>query len=135
MSVASTLSTGAPRRARPKLPSWLTGIVAVVGLVVVWQILTEILAPGSKFWPAPTKIISTMHHDGWEFYWPNLRTTLWEAGRGFVWGNVLAIVTAIVAVTVPRLEGPLTQLGVVSYCLPIVAIGSIFVIVFDGETS
>ena len=26
---------------------------------------------------------------------------------------------------VPVLEGPLTQLGVVSYCLPIVAIGSV----------
>jgi ABC-type nitrate/sulfonate/bicarbonate transport system permease component len=104
-------------------------------MVVLWEVLTAGLAPHSRVWPSPSHIVSTMHADGWHFYWPNLRTTLWEASRGFLWGNVAAIIVAIVAVTVPRLEGPLTQLGVVSYCLPIVAIGSIFVIVFSGETS
>lgn len=125
----------AKSRAQLKLPTWFAGAVALVGLLVVWEVLTAGLAPYSKVWPAPSLIISTMHHDGWSFYWPNLRTTLWEASRGFVWGNLAAIAVAVVAVTVPILEGPLTQLGVVSYCLPIVAIGSIFVIVFNGETS
>ena len=34
----------------------------------------------------------------------------------------------------PIFERPLLQLGVVSYCLPIVAIGTIFAIVFGGDT-
>jgi ABC-type nitrate/sulfonate/bicarbonate transport system permease component len=122
-------------RVRRRVPSWLTGVVAIVVLVVVWEGLIELLAPHSKVWPPPSRIISSMVDDGWHFYWPNLRTTLWEASRGFLWGNLIAVVLALVAVTVPALEGPLTQLGVVSYCLPIVAIGSIFVIVFSGETA
>jgi ABC-type nitrate/sulfonate/bicarbonate transport system permease component len=117
-----------------RLPSWATGTIAVIALVVIWQVIIDVAAPHSKIWPPPTRILSTMHSDGWSFYWPNLQTTLWEATRGFFWGNLIAIVVAIVAVTVPILEGPLTQLGVVSYCLPIIAVGSIFVLVFSGET-
>jgi ABC-type nitrate/sulfonate/bicarbonate transport system permease component len=124
-----------PGRRRRALPARVTGVLAVVGLVVVWELLTALLAPGSKIWPTPWHIATTIHHDGWHFYWPNVRTTLWESARGFVYGNVVAILLAILAVTVPVLEGPLTQLGVISYCLPIVAIGSIFAIVFQGETS
>ena len=124
------------RRSRPAaVPPAVTGIVAIVGVVVIWELLTAVLAPGSKIWPTPWHIVTTIHADGWHFYWPNLRTTLWESARGFFWGNVIAIAFAVVAVTVPILEGPITQLGVVSYCLPIVAIGSIFAIVFNGETS
>lgn len=135
MSLAAPVAPPRSVRSRVALPPWDSRIIAVIGLLVVWELLTAGLAPHSKVWPSPTHIVSTMHTDGWHFYWPNLRTTLWEASRGFLWGNLAAVVVAIVAVTVPVLERPLTQLGVVSYCLPIVAIGSIFVIVFSGETS
>jgi ABC-type nitrate/sulfonate/bicarbonate transport system permease component len=122
-------------RVRRTMPGWLGGVVGIVGIVVAWEILTSIFASGSKVWPTPWHVVSTLHADGWTFYGPNLRTTVWEAARGFFWGNVIAIALAIIAVTLPLLEGPLTQLGVVSYCLPIVAIGSVFAIVFSGETS
>jgi ABC-type nitrate/sulfonate/bicarbonate transport system permease component len=117
------------------MPGWVGGIIGIVGLILAWEILTAIFASGSKVWPTPWHVLSTLHSDGWSFYWPNLQTTTWEAARGFFWGNLIAIVLALIAVVLPILEGPLTQLGVVSYCLPIVAIGSIFAIVFTGETS
>jgi ABC-type nitrate/sulfonate/bicarbonate transport system permease component len=135
VTVAAAPAPAAGRRDRHALPSWATGTVAVLALVVVWELLIEVVAPHSKVWPPPSRIISTMASDGWHFYWPNVRTTLWEASRGFLWGNLIAIAVALLAVTFPVLEGTLTQLGVVSYCLPIVAIGSIFVIVFSGETA
>ena len=125
----------APPKLRRQLPGWATGVIGIVGLVVAWEVLTAIFASGSKVWPTPFHVLSTLHSDGWSFYGPNLRTTVWEAARGFFWGNLIAIILAVIAVTIPLLEGPLTQLGVVSYCLPIVAIGSVFAIVFSGETS
>jgi ABC-type nitrate/sulfonate/bicarbonate transport system permease component len=135
MTVAAAPTSQPVTTTRRPLPSWLTGIVAVLVLVVIWEGIIEVVAPHSKVWPPPTRIVSSMVDDGWHFYWPNLRTTLWEASRGFLYGNLIAIALALLAVTVPPLEGPLTQLGVVSYCLPIVAIGTIFVIVFTGETA
>jgi ABC-type nitrate/sulfonate/bicarbonate transport system permease component len=122
-------------RPRRSLPGWAGGVIGIVGLVVAWELLTAVFASGSKVWPTPWHVLTTLHADGWSFYGPNLRTTVWEAARGFFWGNLIAIVLAILAVTLPLLEGPLTQLGVVSYCLPIVAVGSVFAIVFTGETS
>jgi ABC-type nitrate/sulfonate/bicarbonate transport system permease component len=131
----STTSAPAGSLRTWRLPGWLGGVVGIVVLIAAWEILTVLFASGSKVWPTPYHVLSTLHADGWSFYGPNLRTTVWEAARGFFWGNLIAILLAIVAVTVPVLEGPLTQLGVVSYCLPIVAIGSVFAIVFSGETS
>ena len=131
----STVTAAPVGRRRVRVPDRVAGLLGIVGLVVVWEVLTLALASGSKVWPTPTHVVSTLFHDGWSFYGPNLKTTVWEAIRGFVWGNAIAIVLAVVAVTLPIFEGPLTQLGVVSYCLPIVAIGSIFAIVFSGETS
>lgn len=129
-----TVAVGAPG-ARRRVPDWVAGVGGLILIVAAWEILTVVFAAHSKVWPTPWHVLSTLRADGWSFYWPNLRTTLWEAARGFLWGNVIAIVLASVAVLLPVLEGPLTQLGVVSYCLPIVAIGSIMAIVFTGETS
>ena len=47
-----------------------------------------------------------------------------------MWGNALAILSAIVFVQFPFVERILMQVAVASYCLPIVAIGLIFGIVF-----
>ena len=49
-------------------------------------------------------------------------------------GNLLAIGLAMLILIGQVFEGPLLQLGVVSYCLPIVAIGPILVLAFRGDT-
>jgi len=92
------------------------------------------LASGNRIWPTPWAIVTLMVSDGWHFYWPNMQTTLWEAMRGFFWGNVLAIGLAMLVLLVPIIERPLIQLSVVSYCLPIVAVAPIFTALWSGET-
>lgn len=131
---AARLSAGrvpVPRVSR----NWLYGIGGIVVLILVWELFTVTVVSGSILWPTPWSILRTMVHDGWHFYWPNIQTTSWEAIKGFFWGNVLAIVLAMLALLMPVVERPLVQLSVVSYCLPIVAIGPIFAIVFHGETT
>ena len=65
----------------------------------------------------------------WASTLSNLSGTLASAGRGYVWGNLAAIVLAALVLLVPVLEPVATQMAIVTYCLPLVAIGPILVIV------
>ena len=56
-----------------------------------------------------------------------------EGVKGFFWGNLVAIALALLILLVPVIEKPLVQLGVISYCLPIVAIGPILEVCFSGN--
>lgn len=114
-------------------PRWVDGLLGAVGLFAVWELFTATVVSGNREWPTPVSILQQIHTDGWSFYWPNLQTTMWEALKGFFWGNVLAIALAMLVLLVPLLEKPILQLSVVSFCLPIVAIAPIFVIVFGAQ--
>ena len=72
--------------------------------------------------------------DDKSYYWPNMLVTLREAGKGYVAGNVLAIVLAIAFVQVPILERLLMRLAIASYCVPLVAIAPILIVVTSGDT-
>lgn len=110
------------------------GALGVVGLLAVWQIAGATAFQDSHVIPTPTSIVHHMGQDGWSFYWPNFRTTVSEAAKGWLFGNVLAIALAMLFVVAPILEKPLLQLGVATYCLPSVAILPIFAIVWSGQT-
>jgi ABC-type nitrate/sulfonate/bicarbonate transport system permease component len=120
-------------RSRP-VPPWLGGAFGVVGLLVVWQIVGLTFFSKNNLVPPPTHIITQMRSDGWSLYWNNARTTMHEAAIGWIWGNVLAIGLAFAFLVAPILERPLMRLGIASYCLPVIAIGPILQIVFNGET-
>jgi len=112
---------------------WLTGAGGFVVLIAAWQVLTATLASGNIEWPTPWMIITKIHSDGWSFYWPSVQTTSWEALKGFFWGNLVAIALAMLILLVPLIEKPLLQLSMISYCLPIVAIGPILEVSLNGE--
>ena len=133
MSATAVADATLPARSR-SLPGWVNGVAGLLGIIAVWEIFTVTVVSGRREWPTPWSIVTQMGHDGWHFYWPNLQTTLWEATKGFLWGNLLAIALAMLALLIPIIERPLVQLSVVSYCLPIVAIGPVFAIVFSGQT-
>lgn len=130
-TVAYVTGTTQPR----ERPRWLAGTLGMVGLLVAWQLVSVIFF-GSKnpSVPAPTAILSQIHKDGLEFYWNNLTTTASAAFWGWLWGNCLAIVVALVFVQIPLIEKGLLKLAVAIYCLPIIAIGPILQIRFDGST-
>jgi ABC-type nitrate/sulfonate/bicarbonate transport system permease component len=115
-------------------PPWIGAVTGVVGLLVVWQIIGLTVFSKNNLVPPPTHIISQMREDGYMFYWHNARTTMHEAFFGWLWGNALAILLAFSFLVVPILERPLMRLGIASYCLPIIAIGPILQITFNGQT-
>jgi ABC-type nitrate/sulfonate/bicarbonate transport system permease component len=126
--------TGTDASARRAVPPWVTSLAGIAGLLVVWQVLGATIFSASRSVPTPTRIVQQMNHDGVHFYWRNASATMSAAAKGWMYGNLLAIGLALLVLVVPVIERPVLQLGVTTYCLPIVAIGPIFAIVFDGET-
>lgn len=118
---------------RVRLPSGLTGLLGVILTVGIWWLLAVTIfaevgarpdGSGGAI-PTPPQVLSQLITDGLEFYWRNGSVTVAEAAIGFVWGNALALVVAMIALLLPRMESLATQIAVITYCIPIVAIGPI----------
>lgn len=125
----------AGREARQfRRPPWLTSLFGVLGMLVVWHVAAVTVFEASGGVPTPVEVVRQMVDDGFTFYWNNATTTVGAASKGWLWGNALAVGLALLVLVLPFVEKPLMQLGVVSYCLPVVAIGPVFAIVFNGET-
>jgi ABC-type nitrate/sulfonate/bicarbonate transport system permease component len=116
-------------------PRWWYGAAGLVTLLVVWEILGRTVFAANRAVPPPTAILGQLARDGFAFYWPNVRTTLREAGLGWLWGNAIAVLLAFVVVQVPLVERALLRLALVSYCLPVIAIGPVLAVLFSGDTS
>lgn len=133
--------------ARPSVPPWLVGAIGTVLVLAVWWVgaatfLSGVGAPaggGPGAIPTPGGVLAQMGDDGAGFYWRNASVTLAEAAAGYAWGNALALFLAFLVLLLPRLERLGTQLAVVSYCLPVVAVGPVIFIVLgpprSGESS
>ena len=120
-------------KTRPVLPGWTGGFLGVLGTIGIWWLLAETIfasigtrpdGSGGAI-PTPLEVLAKLFEDGFEFYFRNGIITLTEAAIGFAWGNALALVFAAVALVLPRLETLTTQIAVITYCIPIVAIGPI----------
>lgn len=113
-------------------PSWLGGAIGIVGLLIMWWMLAAFGAAGGTI-PTPVEVIATMWADGQALYGPNFSVTAGGAVTGFLWGNGLAIALAILVVLIPAVESLATQLAILSYCTPLLALGPIILVVFGGR--
>jgi ABC-type nitrate/sulfonate/bicarbonate transport system permease component len=120
---------------RAGTPGWLFGAIGLLALLAIWEILGRTVFADSRAVPPPTAILRQLADDGFAFYWPNARTTLREAGLGWLWGNAIAIVLALVLVQFPLIERAGMQLALVSYCLPVIAIGPVLAVLSTGDTA
>jgi ABC-type nitrate/sulfonate/bicarbonate transport system permease component len=111
----------------------LPSVLAVVVLLAGWQIVGLTVFKETHTIPTPTSIIAEMRDVGMHYWWANVRTTLREAAEGWVWGNLLAIATALIFIQLPLLERVFMPLAVASYCLPILVLGVILNIEFQGD--
>lgn len=122
---------------RRRIPGWLAGIIGAVALVLLWWLFSATAfhpKPGTTFTPVPTPfaVIRQLFADGVAAYWPVFSVTIRESLIGFAWGNGLALVLAATVLLAPRVEPVVTQIAVVSYCLPIVAVGGIAIVILGG---
>jgi sulfonate transport system permease protein len=132
------VTTVASRPQRRSAPAALRGwggptAVAVLG-IAAWELVAITVFAGRHVVPAPFSVVTTMVHDG--FYLTHVVVTLNEAWRGWLIGNGIAVLVAATCLLAPRLEPFLLSLGVITYCVPIVAVGPLLVIIaspFDAK--
>ena len=122
---------GPSLRARVEtLPTWVGGAVGVVVIVALWWLASALLFTASGAIPSPPSVLATFFSaTAWATTLSNLSGTLSAAATGYLIGNVVALLLAAVVLLLPALEQVVTQMAIVTYCLPLVAIGPILVIV------
>lgn len=126
-------------RTRPRWLGGTIGSLAIIGLwwlsaVTVFSRTSQDGTARTGAIPTPIEVITQFAKDGFAFYWKNASLTLTEAGLGFLFGNLSALGLAAIALIVPRLENLATQIAVITYCIPIVAIGPIIRLVLGAPS-
>jgi len=119
------------------LPGWLAGIIGAIALIAAWWLFSVTVfqpPPGTTFTPVPSPFVvfQTIWQDGLAAYWSVFQVTITEALIGYAWGNGIALLVAATVLLLPRIESVVVQIAVVSYCLPVVAVGGIAIVVLGG---
>ncbi|TFD47292.1 ABC transporter permease subunit [Cryobacterium frigoriphilum] len=123
-----------------RLPGWASGLLGVAVVIALWWLGAATVfqgvgsMPGGAI-PTPGDVAVQLVTDGRAFYWPHVSVTVLEAATGFLWGTGLALLLAAVVLVVPRVEKVALQIAVITYCIPIVAIGPIAYIVIGAPPS
>ncbi|GIF69239.1 hypothetical protein Ais01nite_72740 [Asanoa ishikariensis] len=107
---------------------------AVIGLgllVGAWFALSAFLSD-LRVIPSPDDVLVQLWQDR-SAHLSNTAVTLREAMVGYLWGNLAAILLAVLFVRVPAVERVLLRLAIASYCVPLVAIAPILVVVLPGD--
>ncbi|KHL10674.1 ABC-type nitrate/sulfonate/bicarbonate transport system permease component [Mumia flava] len=115
-----------------RLPAPVTGAIGIAVVLGLWT-LAGVLGLAGGAIPTPWTVLQSMVTDGWDVYGPNFTVTARSALEGFLWGNVLAIGLAVLVVLIPPIEPVATQLAIISYCTPILALGPIVLVLFGGR--
>jgi ABC-type nitrate/sulfonate/bicarbonate transport system permease component len=129
-AVTGVAGTRAPR-SRRDMPPWVGGAIGVVSVLVVWSLVSSIFFGSNGIVPTPWGVLRQFGDTGFQTYWNNLSVTTSSAAQGWLWGNLAAIAIAVVVLLIPPLEGAANQVAVISYCIPLTAIGPIVLIVSD----
>jgi ABC-type nitrate/sulfonate/bicarbonate transport system permease component len=114
-------------------PRWLGGLVGVALIIIAWTALALTVFRQNGAVPTPLAVLRQYGTDGISFYWHNISITLRGALLGFLWGNGLAIGIAVLVLLLPKLEGVANQIAVISYCIPLTAIGPVIMVVQGGR--
>ncbi|MGI4896628.1 MAG: ABC transporter permease [Janthinobacterium lividum] len=130
-SVEVVAPKGRAVRSLGDLPPWLGAALGVLIILVVWIVCSLTLFTDSGIIPTPWAVVRQFHDSGFHSYWANASVTTASAAWGYLWGNLTAIALSLVVLLVPAFEGVATQVAVISYCIPMTAIGPIVLIVSE----
>lgn len=117
-----------------RMRSILISVGSMVFLLVLWWLLALTILSDARV-PTPDAVVRQVLDDGFAYYWRHFAITTHEAALGFVYGNVAALVLAMIVLLFPIVEPVAMQIAVISYCIPIVAIAPVLYIVIGPATS
>jgi ABC-type nitrate/sulfonate/bicarbonate transport system permease component len=116
-----------------RLPRWFGGAVGLLVIIAAWTLLALTTFRHNGAVPTPLAVLRQYGRDGFGFYWDNMTVTLRGALIGFLWGNGLALGIAVLVLLAPALEAVANQIAVISYCIPLTAIGPVILVVLGGR--
>jgi ABC-type nitrate/sulfonate/bicarbonate transport system permease component len=116
---------------RERMRAYAAGAVGLVAVLLIWW-LASVTLLADKAVPTPLGVVQGYADDGFAFYRNNFSGTVEEAVLGFVWGNAIALLMASLVLLVPLFETVITQIAIISYCIPLVAIVPILYIVLGA---
>jgi ABC-type nitrate/sulfonate/bicarbonate transport system permease component len=126
-------SVGARPGARLQQTLTRPAVATAVGmgiLVALWWIAAAALAYSHTIATPPEALRSLW--DARQLLWEASRTTLAEAGAGFVAGNLVGVGLATAFVSSKLAERAVLQMAIVTHCLPIVAVGPLLELLLTG---
>jgi ABC-type nitrate/sulfonate/bicarbonate transport system permease component len=126
-------ASGRRGRLAARARSYSGPFLLVVGFLAIWELLARTVFAGRFLIPPPETVVWGIWQDR-SIYQYSVPTTVHEAALGFLWGNLAAILVALLFLLVPITEKIGMRLAIVSYCLPVVAIAPILQIVLTGES-
>ena len=109
--------------------AWLENVLALVAVVLVWEVIARLVNARFPVVPAPSAIGAAGAQAG-QPIWLNLRLTLIEASIGLVAGSAAGLLLAVAFVAWPRMEATLYNLVVTIHSVPLVAVAPILLIWF-----
>jgi sulfonate transport system permease protein len=115
-----------------RTPRELTArILPTVAIIAVWWLLAIVFA-SIRVVPTPWAVVEAFIGD-LRVLPQNIGATLANAAIGYVVGNALALLTAVLFVTVRWTELVFMRMAVISFCIPLVALTPILVVLFPGD--
>jgi NitT/TauT family transport system permease protein len=106
-------------------------LLAVAGILLLWQAVVVLLEVPTYIAPTPLDVIAAFGTHGatlWTNFWP----TFMEAALGFVAGNLVAILLAIWFVHSTTAERAFFPIAVFVNTIPIIALAPILVLIFGN---
>jgi len=106
-------------------------LLGILAILIVWTIAAKTFSAAGVI-PTPLAVAEQLWLD--RFILPgNIWTTLREALLGYFWGNLAAILLAVLFAEFAVVERVLLKLAIAAYCAPLVAIAPILVVVLSGD--
>jgi ABC-type nitrate/sulfonate/bicarbonate transport system permease component len=120
---------------RTSVADWLRRIgptaIGVAALLAVWTLAAQTFS-ASRVVPSPWEVAEQLWLDR-AILPGNIWTTMREALLGYFWGNLAAILLAVLFAEFAAVERVLLKIAIASYCAPLVAIAPILIVVLSGD--
>ncbi|MCS5495687.1 ABC transporter permease subunit [Cnuibacter physcomitrellae] len=133
-AIATERSRSRRAARRGAINGWVTTLVVSLALLVLWEVAADLWLTRLGVIASPSAIVQSLIADA-GLYWSNFTATAWVAIRGWFWGNLLAVLVAIVFVQVPAFESLFLRLALTLFCLPLVAVNPLLQLTFDPDTA
>ena len=103
-------------------------IATVVVFVLVWEASSRAL-PGSMFISGPVAVAEYLTNNSGLIVRAATETSI-NALLGFLWGNLAAMMLAVIVILLPRSEWAISTLALLVFCIPLIASGPILRVLF-----